>query len=310
MAKPPTAAPPDDIQLVTDERPWKLLKEPFPEDQLELKPQPLSRQDQDKGRCEQGTKYTADGLVCGGWHSRSIHLTYVGHAGITDRLNEVCGPEEWTLEPLAVGADGLPVIRGGQLWVKLTIWGVTKIEVGDADGRSGYEEGKVIWSDSLKRAAMRFGIGTYLWSKSDKAKALIERTDSEPVQQAQRTQQRPAGGEDPWEVYPIRPKGKAAIDAALRADELSVLASLWHEIVVDGRAHGPQTVTNRELTREELSVLNIQGPMEIADVMRRIKTHLEQEGISVRDHIAADHAFIDGPDTGQSVPEGDGDVTA
>lgn len=283
--------------MTQDQHPWEALRAPFPEDQLELKPQPLKRNDEKKGRCGEDAFASADGMHCGGWHARAIHLTYVGHAGITDRLNEVCGEANWSLEPLSYGPDGLPVIRNGQLWVKLTIWGITKIEVGDADGRGGYEEGKVIWSDALKRAAMRFGIGTYLWSKSDKAKALIERTDAEPVQQpAQRSQRsRPAQErpqEDPWAIAPLRPTGKAAIDAAVRADEVSVLSSLWHDVIEDGRAHGPQTVTAKDMPKDELRILGIAGPLEITDVLRRIKAHLEAEGISVRDHVAADAAPV------------------
>jgi hypothetical protein len=276
---PPDAAP---GAWIDPGRPWQLLKEPFPEDQLELKPQPVSRQDQDKGRCEAGTRYTADGMVCGGWHTRSVHLTYVGHAGITDRLNDVCGPEGWELEPLALGQDGLPVIRGGQLWVKLTIWGVTKIEVGDADGRSGYEEGKVIWSDALKRAAMRFGIGTYLWSKSDKAKALVERSDPDPApKQAERSRQQSTEGEDPWKVEPLTEEGmKLLADALAMNDDEEI-----RRLLVKVKGMRLQHVTPKQLGVEIAPHLRIEGPMPLFNTIERISQFVEHFRISPIEHV-------------------------
>lgn len=179
-ASPKSAEPPS---------PWALLAAPFPQDQVEKLPKPLKRQDDNRGRCEQGTYYSADGHYCGGWHARSVHLDYVGHAGITTRLNEVVGPEGWTLEPMAVDSDGLPIMgqgQGGVFWVRLTILGVSKIDVA-----ANYSSVQEALGDGLRRAAMRFGVGTYLWSKSDAAKAQAEFSEAPPEPQA------PPGWKDP-----------------------------------------------------------------------------------------------------------------
>jgi hypothetical protein len=135
----------------------------------------------------------------------------------------------------------------------------------------------------------------------EQLQSVVERQQLPPSRAADRTRQ-PAE-EDPWKVHPIRPSGRAALNAAVRADEFTVLASLWHEINADGREHGPQSVTDKDLTREELAVLGIRGPLEIREVMRKIKAHLEQEGCSVREHIRLNKLPLD--QTGQSVPDGD-----
>lgn len=59
-----------------------------------------------------------------------VMLDFVGHAAVTDRLLTV--DPMWGWEPLALGPDGLPAMdRGGNLWIKLTICGVTRLGVGD-----------------------------------------------------------------------------------------------------------------------------------------------------------------------------------
>lgn len=305
----------DPVRATASQRPWAALRAPFPEDQLELKPQPLSRADQDKGRCEAGDKYSADGMFCGGWHVRAIHLTYVGHAGVTDRLNEVCGEENWSLEPLALGPDGLPVIRNGQLWVRLTIWGVTKIEVGDADGRGGYEEGKVIWSDALKRAAMRFGIGTYLWSKSDKAKALIERTDPEPVQQrpsqqknGQPSDQMQAQEQDPWKTD-LNEDEQKTLSGLMREENAQVLRRAWKDAETAERRFPHLAVRpDVDIARDAADLLGVREPMPLKAFVGLLGKHLTEEGFSVREHLRLNKLPAD--QTGQSVPDGDGDATA
>lgn len=170
---------------------WTQLSAPFPPDQIEKLPKVLRRDDQDKGRCN-NDRYSADGHYCGGYHARAMHLDYVGHAGITMRLNEVVGPDGWSWEPMATDSDGLPVMST-EFWIKLTVNGVTKYGVGDDFGRSS----KQAIGDALRNAAMRFGIATYLWSKSDAALAMKRATDDvepAPAPQAQETRPEPPTG--------------------------------------------------------------------------------------------------------------------
>lgn len=133
-----------------------LLRQPFPPHQISKLPKPKSK-DSPKGRCAE----------CGGWHGLpAVHLDYVGHAALTDRLLDA--DPAWTWEPLALGPDGLPVLDPlGGLWIKLTVCGVTRLGYGHAADKSGGDAIKEIIGDALRNAAMRFGAALDLWHKGD-----------------------------------------------------------------------------------------------------------------------------------------------
>jgi len=119
--------------------------------------------------------------VCGNWiTSAHIHLDYVGHAEITDRLIAVdpC----WGWEPVAFGQDGLPHMGNGGLWIRLTVAGVTRLGFGSADGKTGPDAVKEMIGDALRNAAMRFGVGLDLWGA--KFKDDGERDEEAPRQPA------------------------------------------------------------------------------------------------------------------------------
>jgi hypothetical protein len=198
---------------------WVALRAPFPPDQTEWLPKQLRRDDKVKGQCERAHMgVCADDHPCGGYHARSIHLTYVGHAGITMRLNEVCTPAGWNWEPMALTPTGLPLFSDGGLWIKLTILGETKIGFGDAEGKTGPAATKEVIGDALRNGALRFGIGTYLWSKSEAAQVLKAGGDPdasppEPTRQQQ-------------EETPIPPATVSASDRLLAAWQRAAVASL------------------------------------------------------------------------------------
>jgi len=106
-------------------------------------------------------------VVCGGWHHKDVvHLDYVGHAALTDRLLDV--DPLWSWEPLAFDETGLPAIeRNGGMWIKLTVCGVTRLGFGDAQGKTGGDAVKETIGDALRNAAMRFGAALDLWHKGD-----------------------------------------------------------------------------------------------------------------------------------------------
>lgn len=138
------------------------LREQFPQERIEKLPKPLWKGawDGHKGnRCS----------VCHGYHvlENAIHLDYIGHANVTDRLLEI--DPFWDWEPLAFTPDGLPKFDGfGGLWIKLTVCGVTRLGYGDATGRAGGTTAvKEIIGDAIRNAAMRFGVGLELWAKVD-----------------------------------------------------------------------------------------------------------------------------------------------
>lgn len=140
------------------------LREPFPEHQINKLPKPLAK-DARRGPCPD----------CGGFHGLpAVHLDYVGHAALTDRLLEVdpC----WTWEPLALDAQGLPAFdAGGGLWIRLTVCGVTRLGYGDAEGKRGGNAIKEIIGDALRNAGMRFGLALDLWHKGDLHDATMQR---------------------------------------------------------------------------------------------------------------------------------------
>lgn len=170
MAEQPIIIQPENYAELMEQ-----LTRPFAAEDIEKLPKTMKRDDQDKGTCATGTKYSADGYACGKYHARALHLDYVGHAGITMRLNDILGANGWTFEPYAITPEGLPSINQSVFYGKLTILGVTKWDM--AANFNGPQEA---YGDCLRRCAMRFGIGTYLWSKSDAAASLAAATDHVP----------------------------------------------------------------------------------------------------------------------------------
>ena len=105
---------------------WAQLRAPFPPEQIHKLPR-ATRRDNQKGKCTE----------CGGWHGLpAVHLDYVGHAEVTDRLLKV--DPTWTWEPIAFDERGLPafVYNGSApvgLWIRLTVCGVTRIGYGSVE---------------------------------------------------------------------------------------------------------------------------------------------------------------------------------
>lgn len=140
------------------------LREPFEPHQINKLPKPY-KTDSPRSNCRE----------CGGYHGQpAVHLDYVGHAALTDRLLEV--DPEWSWEPMAVGPDGLPAFdKDGGLWIKLRICGVTRLGYGDAQGKRGGNAVKEAIGDALRNAGMRFGAALDLWHKGDLHDAAMEK---------------------------------------------------------------------------------------------------------------------------------------
>ena len=136
--------------VAAEETKWAALTAAFKDDEIELLPKPFKK-DSPKSKCTE----------CGGFHGQpAVHLSYVGHAGLTMRLNAVVGAGGWDWEPLALNPAGTPAMSDGGMWIRMTILGVTKIGFGDAQGKTGPNATKEIIGDAMRNAAMRFGIGT------------------------------------------------------------------------------------------------------------------------------------------------------
>ena len=96
------------------------------------------------------------------------NLLYMGHAEVTLAL--IDADPMWTWEPMAYDpATGGPVIvtQGNRLvmWGRVTVCGKPIIAVGTCEAHKADPEKELI-GDLLRNAAMRFGIGTKLWSKA------------------------------------------------------------------------------------------------------------------------------------------------
>jgi hypothetical protein len=143
------------------------LREPFPANQISKLPKETKKQADDRKADMAQGKWPQKCSICEGFHHpKAVHLDYVGHAALTDRLLDT--DLEWDWEPLGYDERGLPAFdSNGGLWIKLTVLGKSRIGYGSADGKSGGDAKKEIIGDALRNAAMRFGAALDLWHKGD-----------------------------------------------------------------------------------------------------------------------------------------------
>ncbi len=143
-----------------------LLREPFPAHQISKLPKPTKAQtDAVRADFKKGVRCKD----CGSWHHPDVvHLDYVGHAALTDRLLDA--DPQWSWEPVSF-RDGLPAFdNSGGLWIRLTVCGVSRLGYGHAAAKTGGDPGareKEVIGDALRNAAMRFGAALDLWHKGD-----------------------------------------------------------------------------------------------------------------------------------------------
>lgn len=112
-----------------------LLGEFFPAEVIEWKPQSVSG-------------------------SRALAIAYIDARAVMDRLDEVMGPGNW--------ADDYVILEDGSALCKLSLrlggeW-ITKHDVGsESDQPDAGDRRKASVSDALKRAAVKWGVGRYLY---------------------------------------------------------------------------------------------------------------------------------------------------
>lgn len=180
-----------------------LMRAPFPANQISKLPK--ESRTQIDARKANKSLMVWNCQICGGSHHKdAVHLDYVGHAALTDRLLDA--DLRWSWEPVAFGPDGNPAFdRTGGLWIKLTVGGVTRLGYGSADGKTGGDAVKEMIGDALRNAAMRFGAALELWHKGDlhvdepeSAQSLLELVPNQTMIEADFT------------VEAIRPRKTAA----------------------------------------------------------------------------------------------------
>lgn len=124
--------------------------------------------------------------------NRALLLAYVDARAIQDRLDAIC-PDAWSFELEVIATAATPTVKG-----RLTVLGVSREDIGEApEGELGTL--KAAASDALKRCAVQFGIGRYLydlpkqWADWDNQKRGPKQTPELP-EWAKPDHERTAGG--------------------------------------------------------------------------------------------------------------------
>ncbi len=166
-----------------------------------------------------------------------IMLDYVGHAAVTDRLLDV--DPKWSWEPLGVQENGLPATDlAGNLWIKLTVNGVTRIGVGDG------KNAKECISDAIRNAAMRFGVALDLWSKEE-----LESTLADPSMKNERASTaapvKPAVGSATRTVQIPDPSGSGQMRTTIIAEPRTLVTEAQVKLLL-ARARDASGLTDRQ----------------------------------------------------------------
>jgi hypothetical protein len=126
-SSPSSSASPSDRDALTFED-LRILRAPFPKESLGIKVQSLNKE-----------------------RTRAMLVLYLQHTDVQDRLDQV--DPTWTLEALREERVGDRVY----VYLKMTVKGIARENVGDGG------DPKAAYSDALKRCAMLFGVGRYLY---------------------------------------------------------------------------------------------------------------------------------------------------
>lgn len=180
---------------------WAALSAPFTE--IKYRVGATSQKRGPDGKYPQGT--------------RGQMMAYVDARHVMDRLDTVVGPGNWSDQYRVID------LGDGVVECALTVAGVLKCDVGyknDARDDASKEPLKAAYSDAFKRAAVKFGIGRFLydmestWVEIDPwGKPLQNPRQAMPQAQAipQRAQPRPAAQPAPPAPAPASPLIDAAV---------------------------------------------------------------------------------------------------
>ena len=96
---------------------------------------------------------------------RALVLAYLDARAVMDRLDSVVGPTGWSDSYEVYPADSSIDHQTVQAKCRLTILGISKEDVGERSmkGEQSSSSVNAAVSDALKRAAVKFGIGRYLY---------------------------------------------------------------------------------------------------------------------------------------------------
>ena len=95
--------------------------------------------------------------------SRGMALAYIDSRAVMERLDEVCGIDGWQCEYSGIGADKTCCRIGIRCKAPDTLAMGEWVWKADGAGDTDFEAAKGAFSDSFKRAAVKWGIGRYLY---------------------------------------------------------------------------------------------------------------------------------------------------
>jgi hypothetical protein len=164
--------------------------------------------------------------------NRALAIAYVDARSIMDRLDMVLGIDGWT-DRYHIQPDGSVIC-----WLRCKIgdrW-ITKTDVGSpSEQQDGGDRTKASFSDAIKRAAVKFGVGRYLyrlpsqWCDYDSQRRQFKSTPKLP------DWARPAAGkEKPRDTTPIGLDGGKRLQAL--ADQKGQRLQSWLEPHLDRAA--------------------------------------------------------------------------
>ncbi|RME59134.1 MAG: hypothetical protein D6790_11035, partial [Caldilineae bacterium] len=113
--------------------------------------------------------------------SRAMAVAYIDSRAVQDRLDAVVGPENWSDSYRVLGEQHSAGVLEIVVECRLTVLGVTKSDVGAG------EDHKSAYSDAFKRAAVKMGVGRYLyalpkrWVAYDPKKRQLKETPQLPA---------------------------------------------------------------------------------------------------------------------------------
>lgn len=167
-------------------------------------------------------------------NNRALALHYVDSRAVMDRLDEVVGVNCWK--------DSYTLVNGEvqcELSVKIAGEWVTKTDVGGQSEQD--DEGdrmKAAYSDALKRAAVKFGIGRYLYSLPQQwldydpvRKRFIQDSDAqkEAPPPAPKPSDKPATPPEPVRTQGASAYATELIGKLARIEKRDEAVPLWNE---------------------------------------------------------------------------------
>jgi hypothetical protein len=208
----------------------EILSRPFDPEEVEIKVQAVSKD-----------------------RTRAQVVAYVDARTVLDRLDEAVGPTGWSdsYEVLTNGTDG-EGRRLVEVKCTLTVLGISKEDVGEGDSL------KAAFSDALKRAAVKFGVGRYLYRLPKVWADLDERGNIKDPEAVKRALLSGEANDSPPQAVNEEPKPSGGITEA----QLRYIHRLWKEMGGGDDIHdyasavlGREVSSLKELTRQEASKL-------------------------------------------------------